>query len=106
MTKRDMTKAIADKMGIPQPQVAAIVQHVLDGITEILLSEARIELRNFGIFEVKRRKAKRARNPQTGEAVHVPAHFAVTFKPGKEMAKRVRRLAEAPVGTAASEVFD
>jgi nucleoid DNA-binding protein len=96
MTKKDMAKAIADTTGIPQAQVAVIVQRILDGITEMLVSEGRIELRNFGIFEVKQRKPRRARNPHSGEAVDVPARMVVTFKPGKEMAKRVRRLKEAP----------
>jgi nucleoid DNA-binding protein len=98
MTKKEMTKAIAEKTGIPQVQVAVIVQSIFDGITEILVSEGRIELRNFGVFEVKRRKARRGRNPRTGEAVDVPARFVVTFKAGKEMQKRIRRLKGAPVG--------
>ena len=96
MTKRDMTKAIADETGIPQVQAAAIVQRIFDGITETLLSEGRIELRNFGVFEVRERKARRARNPRTGEAVDVPAKLVVTFKPGREMEERVRRLKTAP----------
>jgi integration host factor subunit beta len=104
MTKKDMAKAIADKTGIPQAQVAVIVQRVFDGITETLLSEGSIELRNFGVFEVKQRKPRRARNPRTGEHVHVPARRVVTFKPGKEMAKRVRRLAMVPGETAAKAI--
>ncbi len=96
MTKKEMTKAIADRTGIPQTHVAVIVQSIIDGITEILVSEGRIELRNFGVFEVRRRKARRARNPRTGEHVHVPARFVVTFKPGKEMQKRARRLVKVP----------
>ncbi len=96
MTKKDMAKAIADKTGIPQAQVAIIVQSIIDGITEILVSEGRIELRNFGVFEVRRRKARRGRNPRTGEAVDVPARMVVTFKPGKKMQKRIRRLKRVP----------
>ena len=91
MTKRDMTKAIADETGIPQVQAAAIVQRIFDGITETLLTEGRIELRNFGVFEVKERKPRRARNPRTGEAVDVPGKLVVTFKPGREMEERVKR---------------
>ncbi|MFP6659453.1 MAG: HU family DNA-binding protein, partial [Pirellulales bacterium] len=64
----------------------------------------RIELRNFGVFEVKRRAARKARNPRTGEKVFVPQKFVVTFKPGKEMEERVRQLeqAAARAGEAAS----
>ena len=102
MTKRDMTKAIADETGIPQVQAAAIVQRIFDGITETLLSEGRIELRNFGVFEVKERKPRRARNPRTGEAVDVPGKRVVTFKPGREMEQRVRRLKRVPARTPAA----
>ncbi len=96
MTKKDMAQAIAGEMGIPQVQAAAIVQRVFDRITETLLSEGRIELRNFGVFEVKERRPRRARNPRTGEAVDVPGKRVVTFKPGREMQKRVRRLKRVP----------
>jgi hypothetical protein len=49
-------------------------------------------LRNFGVFEVKQRAARKARNPRTGAKVEVPAKFVVTFKPGKEMEEKVQRL--------------
>jgi nucleoid DNA-binding protein len=96
MTKRDMAKAIADETGIPQVQAAAIVQRIFDGITETLLSEGRLELRNFGVFEVKERKPRRARNPRTGEAVDVHGKRVVVFKPGREMELRVGRLKRVP----------
>ncbi|MFN0197995.1 MAG: HU family DNA-binding protein, partial [Planctomycetaceae bacterium] len=56
------------------------------------VEERRIELRNFGVFEVKKRAARKARNPRTGERVDVEAKFVVTFKPGKEMEEKVRQL--------------
>jgi nucleoid DNA-binding protein len=96
MTKRDMAKAIAGEMGISQAQATAIVRRIFDGITETLLTEGRIELRNFGVFEVKERKPRRARNPRTGEAVDVPGKLVVTFKPGREMEERVGRLKKVP----------
>ena len=99
-----MAKAIAHRSGIRQVQALVIVQGVFDGIVETLLSEGRIELRNFGVFEVKRRKPRRARNPRTGETVSVPARAVVTFKPGREMAERVARLSGVPdQGQAATE---
>jgi nucleoid DNA-binding protein len=91
MTKKDMARAIADETGLTQGQVKEVIQRVFDGITEMLVSEGRIELRNFGVFEVKERKPRRARNPRTGEAVDVPAKRVVTFKAGKEMEQRVGR---------------
>src|SRR5262245_60361394 len=75
-----------------QLKTKEIVQHTFDAIVETLLTEERIELRNFGVFEVKRRKARKARNPRTGERVNVEPKYVVTFKPGKEMEEKVRRL--------------
>jgi integration host factor subunit beta len=96
MTKKDMAKAIAEETGVPQVQVTAIVQRIFDGITEALVTAGRIELRNFGVFEVKRRKPRRARNPRTGDPVKVPAKLVVTFKAGREMGLRVGRLRKVP----------
>jgi hypothetical protein len=59
-----------------------------------LVADGRIELRNFGVFEVKKRAARKARNPRTGEKVFVAEKFVVTFKPGKEMEEKVRLLEE------------
>jgi nucleoid DNA-binding protein len=87
-----MAKAIAHRSGIRQVQALVIVQGVFDGIVETLANEGRIELRNFGVFEVKRRKPRKARTPRTGKAVEVPAKLVVAFKPGREMEQRVRGL--------------
>src|SRR6476661_1716497 len=96
MTKKEMAKAIADEMGLTQQQVQQVVQRVFDSITETLVQEGRIELRNFGVFEVKKRKPRKGRNPRTGEKVKVPARMVVTFKPGREMEKQVGRLKKVP----------
>jgi DNA-binding protein HU-beta/integration host factor subunit beta len=92
MTKKDMARAIAEDSGITQVQAKAIVQQVFDSVVETLLPERRIELRNFGVFEVTERGPRRARNPRTGERVSVPAKRVVTFKPGQVMAERVGAL--------------
>ena len=91
MTKKDMARAIAEEMDLTQTQAKEIIQRFLDGITETLVQEGRIELRNFGVFEVKKRKPRKARNPRTGENVKVPAKLVVTFKPGREMEERVNQ---------------
>jgi integration host factor subunit beta len=98
MTKKDMAKAIAEAVGLTQGQAREVVQLVLDGITETLLIEGRIELRNFGVFEVKKRNPRKARNPRTGEKVSVPAKLVVTFKPGREMEELVGQLKKVPNG--------
>src|SRR5262245_28799724 len=102
MTKKDLAKAIAEEMGLPQIQVKEILQRVFTGITEALLREGRLELCNFGVFEVKQRRPRRARNPRTGQAVEVPAKRVVTFKPGREMEERVGQLPKVPGGGAAT----
>jgi nucleoid DNA-binding protein len=96
VTKKEIAKTIAEKVGIIQVQAKEIVQGVLDGIMETLVQEGRIELRNFGVFEVKKRKPRNARNPRTGEKVKVPARMVVTFKPGRVMQERVRQLKNLP----------
>jgi nucleoid DNA-binding protein len=92
VTKKDIARAIAEGSGIQQVQALAVVQGVFDSIVETLVSGGRIELRNFGVFEVRRRKPRKARNPRTGKAVEVPAKVVVTFKPGQVMAERVGAL--------------
>lgn len=96
MTKKEIVKQIADKIGLTQLKTKKIVQHTFDAIVDTLLEVGRIELRNFGVFEVKQRKARKARNPRTGDRVDVPPKTVVTFKPGKEMEERVRNLTHVP----------
>jgi nucleoid DNA-binding protein len=92
VTKKEIVKQISDDTGLTQLKTKEIVQKTFDAIMETLLSEGRIELRNFGVFEVKRRKARKARNPRTGSRVDVPPKSVVTFKPGKEMEEKIRQL--------------
>lgn len=92
MTKKEIVKTISEEIGLTQLKTKEIVQKTFDAIVETLVEDKRIELRNFGVFEVKQRAARKARNPRTGEKVFVPEKFVVTFKPGKEMEERVREL--------------
>jgi integration host factor subunit beta len=89
-TKKDLVKTISDRLDMPQLRTREIVQKTFDALIEALVEEGRVELRNFGIFQIKRREARMARNPRTGQAVPVLAKTTVTFKPGKEMEIRVR----------------
>jgi nucleoid DNA-binding protein len=89
VTKKGIAKQISDDLGLTQLQARDVVQRTLDAILRALVAEGRIELRNFGVFEVKRRAPRRARNPRTGEDVMTPARNVVTFKPGREMEQRV-----------------
>jgi nucleoid DNA-binding protein len=105
VTKKDIVRTISEEIGLTQLKTKEIVQKTFDAIVETLVEDTkaklqkggtgplgRMELRNFGVFEVKRRAARKARNPRTGAKVFVPEKFVVTFKPGKEMEKRIRDL--------------
>ena len=103
MTKKEIVKTISEEIGSTQLKTKEIVQKTFDAIVETLVADGRIELRNFGVFEVKKRAARKARNPRTGQRVNVPEKYVVTFKPGKEMEERVRLLSERKAAQAAAE---
>ncbi|MCK4908911.1 MAG: integration host factor subunit beta [Planctomycetes bacterium] len=90
MTKRDIANILAEKYKISQVDSKKIVQGTFDTIIETLLKNGRIELRNFGVFIVKHRKARKARNPRTGAQVMVPEKKVVTFKPGRLMQNKIK----------------
>ena len=96
MTKKEIVKDIADHLGLTQLKTKEIVQKTFDAIVETLVEQGRIELRNFGVFEVKQRAARKARNPRTGDRVDVPPKNVVTFKPGKKMEELVRKMTNVP----------
>jgi len=102
VTKKEIVKTISEEIGLTQLKTKEIVQKTFDAIVETLVEERRIELRNFGVFEVKQRAARKARNPRTGAKVYVPEKFVVTFKPGKEMEERVRELERQAAAAAAA----
>jgi len=91
LTKKEMVRRIAAELDVDQVLTKKIVQRTLDGILDTLVRAGRIELRNFGVFEVKRRAARKARNPKTNEEVFVPARNVVVFQPGKNVANRITR---------------
>jgi len=103
VTKKEIVKTISDEIGLTQLKTKEIVQKTFDAIVETLVDERRIELRNFGVFEVKKRAARKARNPRTGDRVDVPEKYVVTFKPGKEMEEKVRQLEEREAAAAAGD---
>ena len=90
MTKKDIVLRITDLTGIKQVDVKKIVQRTFDVIIESLVRSEKVELRNFGVFKIKERKARFGRNPRTGESVPVPPRKVVVFKPGLEMKQRIR----------------
>jgi len=90
MRKRDIVLKISEDTRIKQVVVKEVVQRTFDSILEALKRGRRIELRNFGVFQVKKRKKRIGRNPKTGEVVSVPERQTVVFKPGLEMKKLIK----------------
>jgi nucleoid DNA-binding protein len=89
VTRRNIANAIAEGLGLTQLQTKQIIQKILGSIVNTLVEDGRVELRNFGVFEVRQRKARKGRNPRTGKTVMVPKRYTVTFKPGLVMKQRV-----------------
>ena len=97
MTKRDLVMLLSEETGLKQKQVSGIVQKALDHISGALSKGYKVELRNFGIFEIKIRKARIGRNPNNpGVEVPIPQRATVRFKPGKEMRAEVLKLSPIP----------
>src|SRR5262245_19791087 len=93
MTKRDLVLRISNETGLVQQDVLNVVQMTLDYISEGLAKRQTVELRNFGVFEIKIRKARVGRNPNKPEKdVPIPERAVVKFKPGKEMREAVSKL--------------
>jgi len=94
MTKYEIVEQLAEKHDLPRAQVKRCVQGTLDKIADAIVDEGRLELRNFGIFTVKTRKARKAKNPKTLEDVFVPERKEVTFKEGKRLRERLLGIRE------------
>ena len=94
MTKRDLVVRISNETKLTQQDVMLVVQKTLDHISEAVSSGNTVELRNFGVFEVKVRKARIGRNPNSPQTdVKIPPRVIVKFKAGKEMREGVQKLA-------------
>ena len=101
MTKRDLVIRISTETGLVQQQVLDVIQKTLDYISDALAHGRKVELRNFGVFEVKVRKARVGRNPNAPETdVPIPERAVVKFKPGKEMRETVIKLTPEQVAAA------
>jgi nucleoid DNA-binding protein len=93
LTKRDLVVRISEETGLIQTQVLEIIQKTLDYIAQALANGEKVELRNFGVFEIKLRKPRVGRNPHAPATdVPIPARSVVKFKPGKELRIEVLKL--------------
>ena len=93
LSRREIVLEIYEKTGFSQKEVAETVQRTLDTIQNALAAGRNVELRNFGVFEVQRRKTRVGRNPNHPSAtVVIPERAVVKFKFGKELKKLVNKI--------------
>ena len=93
LTKRELVVKISNETGLVQHQVFDVVQRTLDHITDSLAQGDTVELRNFGILEVKLTKPRVGRNPnQPGSSFVIPARATVKFKSGKILKQQLKKL--------------
>lgn len=85
MTKADLVDQVVEATGLPKKDVAMIVDHFLESISQALERGDHVEIRGFGSFKVKAAKARTARNPRSGATVHVPEKSVPFFKVSKEL---------------------
>jgi integration host factor subunit beta len=96
-TKADIIDSLYEKTGMNRSEIRTAVDIFIDEIKEALVRRQIIELRGFGTFEVKVRKARpRARNPRTGESIVIRSHGAVAFRSGRELKQAVWNITDNP----------
>jgi nucleoid DNA-binding protein len=96
MTKQQLIEAVANASQRSKTDVATVLESTLAEITKVLRSSDRVDLRGFGNFVVKEKKARQGRNPRTGETVLIAARRTATFRPSKELAAMLGSAAEVP----------
>lgn len=85
MIKMDIVNQVVERAGVSRTKAELAVETVFEAMKRALEKGDRIELRGFGVFNVRPRKTGIGRNPRTGEEVNIPPGKAVRFKPGKEL---------------------
>lgn len=90
VTKRELVTEVAERLSFTQGEVADITQALLDTIVEFMAKGYRLEIRNFGVFEVKARDARVGRNPRTGQEVPIEGKRVASFKAGKALKQYVQ----------------
>jgi len=98
MTKVDIVESIYEKVGFSKKEVAKIVESIFDIIKENLQREEKIKISGFGNFVVRRKRARRGRNPQTGSDIEISPRRILTFKPSQVLKGTLNRLEFPPKG--------
>jgi nucleoid DNA-binding protein len=103
MTKQQLIEAVSTKTGHGKADVDAIVEATLATIADKLQSSERVDLRGFGSFVVKEKKARQGRNPRTGETIQIAAKRDAGFKPGKELTEKLGQVQAKSAANSSSE---
>ncbi len=98
ITKRDLVQLIAEKTNVQQQKAKEVIQSFLDEIITELANGNRLEFRDFGVFEPRKKAPRLARNPRTGEKIQVPPKVTVKFKAGRMMKERLQTQNDAAPG--------
>src|SRR5438128_7004748 len=106
ITKKELIDRIADQTGQRRVQVKKVVQQFLDLIVAELGKGNRLEFRDFGVFETKLRKARKAQNPKTLEPVAVPEKRTVKFKVGRLMKQKLAEISGVAVDDDAGDIAE
>jgi DNA-binding protein HU-beta len=85
MTKTDLIDKVAEKTGRTKKDAAGSVDAVFEALTEALATGDKVQIIGFGSFEVRKREARKGRNPQTGQEIEIPAQNAPVFSAGKSL---------------------
>jgi integration host factor subunit beta len=106
ITKKELIDRIAESAGHRRVQVKKVIQQFLDEVVNELGKGNRLEFRDFGVFETKTRKARKAQNPKTLEPVAVPEKRTVKFKVGRLMKQKLGELTGAHIDDEAADVSE
>src|ERR1700744_4205094 len=106
ITKKELIVRIAESAGHRRVQVKKVIQQFLDEIVNELGKGNRLEFRDFGVFETKLRKARKAQNPKTLEPVSVPEKRTVKFKVGRLMKQKLMELTGVAVDDEAGDIAE
>jgi nucleoid DNA-binding protein len=93
---QDLAKTFAVKWSVPQTKALGMLNTFLAEVADTLVKEGRVRLGNFGVFQIKVRKARKSRNPRTGARIDVPQRLVATFKPGRDLKDKVAPLTQVP----------
>ncbi|MCX5858966.1 MAG: integration host factor subunit alpha [Proteobacteria bacterium] len=93
MTKAEIVEKVYEKIGFSKKETVAMVDNVFDIIRDTLADGEKVKIANFGNFEVKQKKSRRGRNPQTGQAMEISARRVLSFKPSVMLKRELNRRA-------------